>query len=117
MTARRAERETPAPRLRRGRTGARRQRATMKKGSPEGDPLARIGFVIGALFRRRQLRRLRSLRGSRFGCGLLLALLEDERVALAGDLAQPVHHGAGAGRDQAADDDVLLEAFERVDLA
>src|SRR5262245_42581274 len=88
-----------------------------EKGSPEGDPLARIGFVIGALFRRRQLRRLRLLRGGRFGCGLLLALLEDERVALAGDLAQPVHHGAGAGRAQAADDDVLLEAFERVDLA
>src|SRR5262245_28568581 len=88
-----------------------------EKGSPEGDPLARIGFVIGALFRRRQLRRLRRLRGSRFGCGLLLALLEDERIALAGDLAQAVHHGAGAGRDQAADDDVLLEAFERVDLA
>ena len=32
-------------------------------------------------------------------------------------LAQPVHHGAGAGRDQPADDDVLLEAVERVDLA
>src|SRR5262249_60634365 len=49
--------------------------------------------------------------------GLLFGLLEDERVALAGALAQPVHHGAGARRDQPADDDVLLEAFERVDLA
>ena len=28
-----------------------------------------------------------------------------------------VHHAAGAGRDQAADDDVLLQAFQRVDLA
>src|SRR5262245_12769114 len=107
---------SPLPRLRRGRTGARRQRATMKRGRPKATPW-RIGFVIGALFRRRQLRWLRRLRGSRFGCGLFLALLEDECVALAGDLAQPVHHGAGAGRDQAADDDVLLEAFERVDLA
>ena len=78
-----------------------------EKGSPEGDPLARIGFVIGALFRRRQLRRLRRLRGSRFGCGLLLALLEDERVALAGDLAQPVHHGAGKS------DALLLEEREK----
>ena len=31
-----------------------------------------------------------------------------------GHLAQAGHHGAGAGRDEAADDDVLLEAFERV---
>src|SRR5215475_6198674 len=89
----------------------------MKKGPPEGGPFGANRIAIGALFRRRQLRRLRSLRGSGFGCGLLLALLKDERVALAGDLAQPVHHGAGARRDQPADDDVLLEAFERVDLA
>src|SRR6476619_2466472 len=68
-------------------------------------------------FRRRQLRRLRSLRGGRLGCGLLFALLEDERVALACDLAQPVHHRTGSRRDQAADNDVLLEAFERVHLA
>src|SRR6266508_112213 len=69
------------------------------------------------LFRRRQLRRLRFLGGRLGGGRFLLAFLEDERVALAGDLAQPVHHGAGSRRDQAADDDVLLEAFERVDLA
>ena len=36
---------------------------------------------------------------------------------LIGDFAQLVHHGAGAGRDQAADDDVLLQAVERVGLA
>src|SRR5215467_13701348 len=88
-----------------------------EKGATRRWPLGANRLVTGALFRRRQLRRLRRLRRSGFGRGLLLALLEDERVALAGDLAQPVHHGAGARRYQAADDDVLLEAFERVDLA
>src|SRR5262249_60201407 len=48
---------------------------------------------------------------------LLLALLENERVALDRDLAQAVHQRTRAGRDQAADDDVLLETVERVDLA
>src|SRR5262245_16069938 len=102
-----------------GRAGATRSTAARgnEKGPPEGGPFGANRIAIGALFRRRQLRRLRRLRGSGFGGGFLLALLEDERVALAGDLAQPVHHGAGARRDQAADDDVLLEAFERVDLA
>src|SRR5262244_4650174 len=89
----------------------------MKKGPPEGGPFGANRIVIGALFRRRQLRRLRRLRGGGFGGGFLLALLEDERVAFAGDLAQPVHHGAGARRNKATDDDVLLEALERVDLS
>src|SRR6516164_1826421 len=88
-----------------------------EKGATRRWPLGANRLAIGALFRCRQLRRLRRLRGGGFGRGLLLALLEDERVALAGDLAQPVHRGAGARRYQAADDDVLLEAFERVDLA
>src|SRR5689334_7650549 len=48
---------------------------------------------------------------------LALALLEDERVALARDLAQRVHDRAGARRDQPADNDVLLEPLERVVLA
>ena len=69
------------------------------------------------LFRRRQRRGCRCL-GLGRGLGrILLAFLEDERVALGGDLAQAVHHGAGAGRDQAADDDVLLEPVERIRLA
>ena len=33
------------------------------------------------------------------------------------DLAQPFHHRAGAGRDQTADDHVLLQALQAVDLA
>jgi hypothetical protein len=49
--------------------------------------------------------------------GVLLALLEDQRIAFDRDLAQEVHHGAGAGRDQAADDDVLLQPVEGVGLA
>ena len=38
-------------------------------------------------------------------------------VAAGGDGAQLVHHRAGARRDQPADDDVLLQAHQRVDLA
>ena len=38
-------------------------------------------------------------------------------VALGGDRPEAVHHAAGARRDQAADDDVLLEPLQVVDLA
>ena len=34
-----------------------------------------------------------------------------------GDLPEQVHHAAGAGRNQPADDHVLLQALQRVDLA
>ena len=51
------------------------------------------------------------------GRRLALALLEDQLVAVRGDLADAADRAAGAGRDQPADDDVLLEALERVDLA
>src|SRR5207302_3997400 len=67
--------------------------------------------------RRRKLRRLLGRGGSRLRGGLFLTLLENERITLAGNLTQAVHHGAGPGRNQTAYDDVLLEAFERVDLA
>src|SRR5208282_2651735 len=69
------------------------------------------------LLRGRQRRRLSGSRSRGLRGRLLLALGEDELVALDGDLAQPVHHGAGPGRDQAADNDVLLETVERVGLA
>src|SRR6516164_1821554 len=62
-------------------------------------------------------RRLLGRRSRSLGGSFLLALLEDERVAFASNLAQAVHHRAGAGRDETTDDDVLLEAFERIDLA
>src|SRR5215813_3237288 len=74
------------------------------KGPPVGGP----SWVVcdersaGSLRRGQHRGRLGQLR-----LPLLLALLEDERVALGRDLAQAVHHRAGAGRDQAADDDVL----------
>src|SRR5437879_3244084 len=90
--------------------------APEKMGPPGGGPCSCRALVARSL-RRWQLYRLRRLGSSCFGSGFLLALLENQRVALTGDLAQPVHHGAGPGRDQAADDDVLLEALERVDLA
>ena len=50
----------------------------------------------------------------RIALGLFLG---DQFVALGGDLAQAAQHAARAGRDEPADDDVLLEAFQRVDLA
>src|SRR6201988_2896679 len=68
------------------------------------------------LLRRRQRQRFRFGRG-RHDRHLLLALVEDQLVALHGDFADLGHRGAGAGRDQSADNDVLLEALERIDLA
>ena len=44
-------------------------------------------------------------------------LLKDQLVAVGRYGLDLGVHRAGAGRDQAADDDVLLEAFERIDLA
>src|SRR6202048_4040768 len=68
------------------------------------------------LFRRRQRQRLDFGR-RRDDRRLLLALVEDQLVALDGDFADLGHRGAGARRDQPADNDVLLEAFQRVHLA
>src|SRR5262249_10461441 len=76
---------------------------TQKKGRPQA-ALFDSRADRAALLRRRQLRRLRRLLGR-----LLLALGEDERVALEGDLAQAIHLGTGTGRNEPADDDVLLE--------
>ena len=59
---------------------------------------------VGTLLRRRQ----------NFRPGLLF---QNQAVALVGNLAQPCQHAAGARRNEAANDDVFLEAFERVDLA
>src|SRR5262245_43672644 len=84
------------------------------KGPPAGGPCFFIARTA-CLLRRWQLRRLRHFSGP--GCRLLLTLLENERIALAGHLAKRIHHGAGPGRDQPTHDDVLLEAFEGVDLA
>src|SRR5438552_8970117 len=69
-----------------------------------------------ALFRRRQ-RQGFNFRSRRHDGRLLLAFVEDQLVALDGDFADLGHRGAGAGRDQPADNDVLLEAFQRVHLA
>src|SRR5690606_8809367 len=51
------------------------------------------------------------------GSGLLAPLLQNQLVAMQRDLADLVHRGTGAGRNKAADDDVLLETVERVHLA
>src|SRR5262249_26617127 len=61
--------------------------------------------------------RRRQLRGLGLGRRLLLALFENELVALASNFAQLVHDRAGSGRDKAAHDHVLLEPIERVGLA
>src|SRR5579872_4865645 len=81
--------------------------ATKKKGPPKRAALC-IAYQRLPLLRRGQRRRLL---GGRFGLdgGLAFALGKDERVALDGDLADAVHLGAGAGRNEPADDDVLLE--------
>src|SRR6516165_7840659 len=71
---------------------------------------------LTSLFRRRQRQRLDFGR-SRHDRRLLLALVEDQLVALHGDFAALRHRRAGARRNQPADNDVLLEAFERIDLA
>src|SRR5215510_9772202 len=69
-----------------------------------------------ALLRRRQSQRFRFRRGWH-DRRLLLALVEDQLVALDGDFADLGHRGAGARRDQPADNDILLEALQRIDLA
>src|SRR5262245_21533256 len=51
-----------------------------------------------------------------FGVGLGL-FLGDQLVAFGGNLANAPQHAAGARRDQATNDDILLEAFEQVGLA
>jgi hypothetical protein len=63
------------------------------------------------------LERCYSLLRSRLWQLRLGLFLEDQLVALVRHLAQAREHAAGAGRDQAADDDVFLEAIKGVDLA
>src|SRR5262245_44101833 len=91
-----------------------RQRAAKSEKAARRRPLR--NSQSRRLFGGRQGRRLGRSRG-RFGGCLLLALGKNELVALERDFAQLVHHRAGAGRDQTADDDVLLETVERVGLA
>src|SRR5580704_12170501 len=68
-------------------------------------------------------RLLRRWQGHGLYCGfrlerrLFLALGENERVAFDRDLAELVHHRAGAGGNEPADDDILLKPVERVGLA
>src|SRR4051812_22487371 len=69
-----------------------------------------------ALFRGRQRQRL-DFWGRRHNRRLLFALVEDQLVALDGDFADLGHRCAGACRDQPADNDVFLQAFERIHLA
>src|SRR5215468_2515206 len=83
-----------------------------KKRAARGRP---FDSVRRSLFRRRQCGSFLEL-GRSFGC-ILLAFLENERVALGGDFPQAVHHRTRTSRDQTAHDDVLLESVERVGLA
>src|SRR6185437_9838430 len=74
--------------------------------------------TVGRSLRRRRRQRQRlGFRRGRHDRRLLLALVQDQLVALDRDLADLGHRGAGASRDEPADNDVLLEAFQRVDLA
>src|SRR5215475_4859013 len=65
-----------------------------------------------ALLGRRQLHLLLGLERL-----LLLPFVENELIAPRRDFAELAHHGAGSGRDQPPDDDVLLKAVQRIDLA
>src|ERR1700731_5167417 len=90
--------------------------AALNPGYEKGPPTWRPSILYAArLLRRRQCRGLRGGFGPKRR--LLLALGENERVAFDRDFADLVHHGAGAGGDQPADDDVLLEPIQRVGLA
>src|SRR5580698_7489572 len=87
------------------------------KGPPTWRPFAFVAYAAEWLFRCGQRHRLdSSLRRNR-RLLLLLAFSENERIAFGRNLADLVHHRAGSRRDQPADDDVLLEAVERVGLA
>src|SRR5450432_1802488 len=68
------------------------------------------------LFRGRQRQRF-DFRSRRHDGRLLFALVENQLVAFHRDFANLGHRGAGARRDQPADNDVFLEAFQRVHLA
>src|SRR5712664_540573 len=68
------------------------------------------------LFRRRQRQRF-DFRCRRHDRGLLFAFVENQLVALYSDFADLGHRGASTRRDQPADNDVFLEAFERIHLA
>ncbi len=88
--------------------------ATAKKeGPPEGGPskLSRRAWLF-----RGNLHHVRDGELSRGG-GALALLVQDELVAPLRDLPERRHRAAGAGRDQPADDHVLLEPFKRVGLA
>src|SRR5438552_3260026 len=94
-----------------GRTGQKSEKKPAFAGLfPKHRESARV------LFRRGQ-RQGFDFRSRRHDRRLFLALVEDQLVALDGDFADLGHRGAGAGRDQPADNDVLLEALQRVHLA
>ena len=85
---------------------------TKRKGRPRGGLPVIIAMEPRGLFRggkRHVFDRRLGLDG-RFP----FALGENERVPLDGDFADLVHHRAGTGRDQVADDGVPFQAVERV---
>src|SRR4051812_20449233 len=69
-----------------------------------------------SLFRGRQRQRFDFRSRWHDGC-LLFAFVENQLVAFDGDFADLGHRGAGARRNQPADNDVLLQPFQRVHLA
>src|SRR5262249_56153812 len=91
-----------------GRSGGRRGIGVRGGGGRLRAPAASVRRAQRAAGGRRSERLL----GVAFGL-----LARDQLVAFGGDLAHAAQHSAGAGRDQATDDDVLLEPLEGVCLA
>src|SRR6266851_7502308 len=87
---------------------------TTKK--PANAGLFVVSSLSDRLFRGRQRQRF-DFRSRRHDGRLLFALVENQLVAFHRDFANLGHRGAGARRDQPADNDVFLEAFERIHLA
>src|SRR6266478_561892 len=87
---------------------------TTKK--PANAGLFVVSSLSDRLFRGRQRQRF-DFRSRRHDGRLLFALVENQLVAFHRDFANLGHRGAGARRDQPADNDVFLEAFQRVHLA
>src|SRR5258708_25578281 len=101
-----------------GKMNKRSSKARPAKNSKKGrlSPALFTSCIRAALFHGRQRQRFDF--GSRgHDRRLLLALVENQLVALDRDFADFGHRGSGARRDQPADNDVLLEAFQRVHLA
>src|SRR5580704_13121263 len=101
--------------------GPARKNRPARESRPEGR--LSQAFAIARLPRPDTFRRRKSLEGllaralESGGFGGLAALLEDELVAMRGNLADARDHRSGACRNETSHNDVLLQPFEHILLA